>query len=363
MNCLYLHDRRERGPKISSWYIFHHISEELKRRGHQVNPYSITYNHTNDKNVHWSDEDWHKADILCTVFGHSEGPLKVAKGLGIPSFLEIGYACPQVVNDLIEKELNRLGLSKTETLMDVKNFSRSFYDLPTKIIGPGSKSYNEASYRQIGVQNAHFFQMGVDTDLYVPDFSLRSKDKIRFCLTAAALTFRKGAFYLANAWRKIPKKYHPKIELHLTGQIVDYTVTGKIITSLKNDYGNVFTHGFVSNTSKEYLKIHSFCDVMIFPTLGEGQAATVLEGLSFGLYPIVSPYTGTDFGGIPGVMLNSKPTVWESEIESAIENVIENFAQIRKTPSKLRAIARDRFKWSRFAIETVDFIEANAKHI
>ncbi|HOZ36478.1 MAG TPA: glycosyltransferase [bacterium] len=357
MNCLYIHNRRSAGPKESSWFTFHHISEEMERRGHLLAKYSVDYDMTNDEGGKIKDKDWLKADCLFTVFRQAEGPLKIARVKKIPSFLEINYACSQIVNPFMKKEIRRVGLGDDELRYEQTPVDKSLFDMVTYLIGAGN-NYTAETYKQYGIKNIKMFRAGIDYDYFVPDFEKRGRSKIKFTFTAAYPNFRKGFWHLAEAWKNLSRKYQEKIELHIFGSEPYAKGTIDAFNHMKN-FSNVFYHGFISNRESEYLKIHAEADCMLCPTFAEGQSATALEGMSFGLYPIISPYTGVDWNNVPKIMLSPEPKKWVNELCDAMKYVVDNYGQINKQMPNIRQCAIDDYRWKDFSHQVVDFIENN----
>ncbi len=368
MKCLVIHNRRASGPKESSWWTFHHISEELKRRGHLFAQYSIDFSLTDDAGTQITNRVWNEADFIFTVFRNGIAPLKIAKMRDIPSFLEINYACEQVATPFMEKEITRLGIGKDEIMYDHHNTNDDLYNSATNLIGAGNREYTEQTYRDHGLDHVKFFKAGIDCELFKPDFNLRSEHKktnprIRFTFTAAALAFRKGIIHTLRAWRSLPQEYHDKIELHFFGKPAYGKESIREYDAAMNDFKNIIHHPFMSNQSKEYIYEHGISDVMLCPAFAEGQSATALEGMAFGLYPIVSPYTGSDFEKMPGKILSKDPSSWVKEIADSIRYVVDNYEEVKKTAPLIRGHAMRTYRYEDFAREVIDFMEeVHQKH-
>lgn len=362
MKTIFIHDRRSLGPQESSWSTFHHISKELIKRDFLLGEYSIDYDFTNDDRQRITDSQWLKADSIITVFGKSFGPLEIAKARNIPSFLEINYACPETINPFMRKELNRLGLPDTEFTFEMQGLGKETYEKATWVIGAGNR-YTEKSYKDFGINNVKMFRAGINTELFKPNLPARSvrNNKVKFTFTAAGLTFRKGIYHVLEAWHKLPKRIHEKIELNLFG-ITASDIVKKRIDDAKKRYGNLFVRGFMPNSEPEYLSIHAESDCMLCPTLAEGQSATALESMAFGLYPIVSPYTGSDFDPMVSTMLSPDPEKWVAELAKAIVHVADNPAKIRSCAQQIRDTAVREYRYEDFSRDVVDFIESVHKN-
>ena len=58
---------------------------------------------------------------------------------------------------------------------------------------------------------------------------------------------------------------------------------------------NVTNHGWLPASSAEYRTLLESCDYLLFPSLEEGQAGTVLDAMACGVIPLISPNCGVDF--------------------------------------------------------------------
>jgi len=356
INCLYIHNRRIFGPKESSWFTFHHISKELERRGHEVAKFSVDFDMTTDEGRRITDADWNSADCIFTVFRDAEGPLKIARARDIPSFLEINYACGEIVQPFMGQEAERIGLnSKEELIYDFAGAGRETYELATYLVGAGNESYTEQTYKDFGVERVKMFRAAIDYDHFVPEFKERGK-KIRLTFTAASLNFRKGITYITEAWKKLPPTYHQKIELHMFGQAPFASGTQRYFEELLR-FPNVFHYGMISNQTEKYVHEHAISDVMLCPALAEGQSGTALEGLSFGLFPVVSPFTGLNLDGFEAKILSHDMSLWVNEIAETIKESVDNYIKIHEKGKRNRDLTIKKYHWRDFSGPFVDFIE------
>jgi glycosyltransferase involved in cell wall biosynthesis len=60
------------------------------------------------------------------------------------------------------------------------------------------------------------------------------------------------------------------------------------------DRPHVTNHGWLKPTSAEYRDLLEGCDYLLFPSLEEGQAGTVLDAMACGVIPLISPHCGVD---------------------------------------------------------------------
>lgn len=127
----------------------------------------------------------------------------------------------------------------------------------------------------------------------------------------------KGIDYTFEACKTLKNK-GVKTHLHFAGK---EEIEGQYIPKFKEEFGEDFTfHGIVSGKKKnELLKK---CDIFLLPSFYEGLPMSLLETMSFGLVPVVTPV-----GSIPtvvtdktnGLFINIKNT---ADIVEAIERLV-----------------------------------------
>ncbi len=68
------------------------------------------------------------------------------------------------------------------------------------------------------------------------------------------------------------------------------------LAALQAQLGDKLTvHGWVDSSAPEYVQLLRGYDVVVFPSLEEGQAGSVLDAMSQGLVPLITRQTGVDF--------------------------------------------------------------------
>ncbi len=68
------------------------------------------------------------------------------------------------------------------------------------------------------------------------------------------------------------------------------------LAALQAELGDkLVVHGWVDSSSPEYVQLLRGYDVVLFPSLEEGQAGSVLDAMSQGLVPLITRQTGVDF--------------------------------------------------------------------
>lgn len=142
--------------------------------------------------------------------------------------------------------------------------------------------------KEIGLINS-----GVNTDILVPDSSKLPTDKIRLLFCATDLGIRKGLFRLMSLWKKIAAIPElKKIELIVLGGNVSFK---KQANDFLQKYPEINYHGWIDSTSDEYRTILQSAHIILGLSLEEGQVGSILEAMSAGAIPLITPECGIPF--------------------------------------------------------------------
>ncbi|MEG2237058.1 MAG: glycosyltransferase [Akkermansia sp.] len=119
-------------------------------------------------------------------------------------------------------------------------------------------------------------------------------EKRRFLYIATEMTLRKGFDIICDLFTEA-YKHGVDFQLSLVGACNKefYTKKLELLRSILGDQLTIY--GWVESSSEEYSTILENHDFLIFPSLEEGQAGTVLDGMMRGIIPIVSQHAGVDF--------------------------------------------------------------------
>ncbi|MEA2440680.1 MAG: hypothetical protein QOH76_2104 [Thermoleophilaceae bacterium] len=83
--------------------------------------------------------------------------------------------------------------------------------------------------------------------------------------------------------------------LHVVGA-ASYPHYRRELAALEESLGDRMTnHGWVAAGSDEYRELRRRCQFLLFPSLEEGQAGTVLDAMQHGVIPLISANCGVDF--------------------------------------------------------------------
>lgn len=114
----------------------------------------------------------------------------------------------------------------------------------------------------------------------------------RMLYLASGIGLRKGFDIVIDMLESTNSK---DFHLDIVGKPTNNYYQAKIDRLLKR-YPRIITyHGYIPAKSAKYRKVLTSNDFLLFPSLEEGQAGTVIEGFHFGLVPLVSAEAGVDF--------------------------------------------------------------------
>ena len=141
----------------------------------------------------------------------------------------------------------------------------------------------------------HVINCGVDTHYFVPAVANQATPPVRFIFPATQLSLSKGTPFVFRAWRAIAEAF-PDAELWVIGQTKS-DIGIEEYTSLPR----VKFFGWIPPGVSTYRKLLQSAHYVVFPSLSEGQAGTLLEAMSCGCVPIATRASGIDadrYGGL-----------------------------------------------------------------
>lgn len=114
----------------------------------------------------------------------------------------------------------------------------------------------------------------------------------RILYVSTEMCLRKGFDILAELLRE---NKDSAIQVGIIGGAGDKTYRARL-EELRRIMGEKLTvHGWVDSSSDAYLQLLRSYDAVIFPSLEEGQAGSVLDAMSQGLVPLITRETGIDY--------------------------------------------------------------------
>ncbi len=107
--------------------------------------------------------------------------------------------------------------------------------------------------------------------------------------------------------------------LEIVGQPTNAHYERKLRELVKVLKGKASYRGWIDSSKKEYWKILSAADFLIFPSIEEGQAGTVLDALKVGAVPVLSTACGVDFSPLGNLELKLGSKTNRKILKRAIE--------------------------------------------
>lgn len=174
---------------------------------------------------------------------------------------------------------------------------------------------NENSMTNVRSLNAFFFDV-FDIDLSQKDFDLARKHFLWFGSSGA---IHKGLDLLIDIFSE-----RCDIYLHICGLSPDEKDFLSFYDKTLENCQNIVNHGFIDITSQAFQKLMYLCGAVVFPSVSEGGAASVLNTLANGgLIPIISKSTGLD--------LENYGIVFEKTCSGVVEQKINGFMKLSKS--------------------------------
>lgn len=164
-----------------------------------------------------------------------------------------------------------------------------------RIIIALSNSWKNFFVENCGIQEQKIvvFTNPVDTSSLIPPSQKSFEKKPLEIVTNGRLGRRKGTYECIRAIDSLNQEIKKNIHYSLTGD-GDKEEVKKLISSMNLEQ-NIEVHGWLSDD--ELLKIREKAHIFLLPSYNEGLPMALIEAMSLGLVPIVTPV-----GGIPEVV-------------------------------------------------------------
>ena len=120
------------------------------------------------------------------------------------------------------------------------------------------------------------------------------KDERRYLYAASEIGLRKGFDFIYEIFMD-DKMQSGDFHLDLVGAPSTSYYEAKIKNLEKRLGPKLTSHGWLNSSLADYRKVVEAADFLLFPSLEEGQAGTVIDALASGAVPILSRSTGIDF--------------------------------------------------------------------
>ncbi len=177
----------------------------------------------------------------------------------------------------------------------------------------------EDTYLHYGISNNKIITMNYGIDRSVFTAQKRIFDKITFIYPVTNKTLRKGYPFLIKAWEVIQERYD-NVELILVGE------TGGGDSIIEALPAGVMNYGYYKCGSHEHIELLNQAHYVIFPSLSEGQAGSLLEAMACGCVPIVTRQSGIDAEHYSGYVIEPLDDSLSDTIVEIVSRVISEHA-------------------------------------
>lgn len=210
---------------------------------------------------------------------------------------------PRFRNQQLRDFMTSAGISKAalSSWDEVDDSHTLAVTLADYIIGVGDNVvYNSYIENGVDKQTVKMINYGVGKPL--PTSKAKSN---RLVYVASDIGVRKGFDIICSIFSD-PKLKDKDFHLDIVGPLATDHHKKKMEQLLKKLGDKVTHHGWLDAHSTTYKKILSEAAFLVFPSLEEGQAGTVLDGLRQAIIPISSPNTGVPFSPLGQLELSTK---------------------------------------------------------
>ncbi len=186
---------------------------------------------------------------------------------------------------------------------------------------------------------------GVNKDILVPKKELRPNNKLRILYAAGQINIRKGLFSVMEIWDRfntLPEK-----------NIAELIVFGKPDAYFENDvkefvskHPHVTFHPRVDASSQEYRDVLCGSHIILCPSLEEGQVGTVLECMSTGCVPIITPACGIEITEKEGYLMRDPYDIENTAL--LIAHIASHKDILNEKSEATRAYIESHFDWKKF---------------
>ncbi len=222
--------------------------------------------------------------IFHALSGYAERPMLKAQRMGAIGVIERGCPHIDVQRELIAEEQSRLLKVKIPPHYKyVYDRMKREYDAADYIAVPSR--YSQRSFIEKGVDPKKVLVVPICREKNVAPPQIPKKLDHFTVLCTGGNFYRKGLFYLLEAWRKLDLK---DAELIFKGNVpkeFEYLLSGKTITRITRHLSD-------GEMAELYTKAHVFA----LPSIDEGFGMVVAEAMAAGLPVIVSENVGAADG-------------------------------------------------------------------
>jgi glycosyltransferase involved in cell wall biosynthesis len=242
---------------------------------------------------HWVKRQLNPGNHIISSYGYVNDSFRWTREHGGKTFLDGGNSHPENFWNILSEEHKRWNCPDPPVARH--HYERSLRMMPDVdfVLSPStfvSRSFLERGFKpEQMIKNVY----PIDMSCFKPPTGLRPKDRPFRVIAPGSLSLRKGTPYLLESFRMVLKKI-PNARLVLNRAVFDNVAPILARHSdLPIDWQPSLSHPQLAEKMRE-------CDLLVLPSLEDGFARTVTEGLACGLPVVTTPNTGASDTIIPG---------------------------------------------------------------
>jgi glycosyltransferase involved in cell wall biosynthesis len=241
----------------------------------------------------WVKRQLKPGDHIISSYGYANESFKWVRQNGGKAILSAGNSHPENFWTILVEEHRRWKCSNPP--IDRKHYERSIAMMSEVDYVFSPSTFVTNSFLSRGFKPEQILRdiYAVNMTHFKPPTGPRDKNRPLTVISTGALSLRKGAPYMLEAFRLVLKK-HPSARLRLTRQIDDSAIP---VLAKYADLPIDWAPGLPHPQLAERLQ---GSDIFVLASLEDGYARTVTEGLACGLPVITTPNTGASDVIIPG---------------------------------------------------------------
>ncbi len=242
---------------------------------------------------HWVKGQLSPGNHIISSYGYANASFRWVRAHGGKTFLDGGNSHPENFWAILTEEHRRWKCPYLPVARHHYERSRAMMSEVDFVLSPStfvSRSFLERGFKPEQILRNVY---PVDISHFKPPTGPRPKNRPLTVIAPGSLSLRKGTPYLLAGFRLVLKQI-PNARLVLNRAVFDNVA--EIIhqnADLPIDWQPTLTHPQLAEKMRE-------CDLLVLPSLEDGFARTVTEGLSCGLPVITTPNTGASDIVIPG---------------------------------------------------------------
>lgn len=288
----------------------------------------------------WVLRQLRPGDCVISSYGYANACFEFARTHGGRTFLDGGNAHIEQFWSILVEEHRRWNCPLPPVAPHYHERVRRMMPLVDFVLSPSShvtRSFLERGFKpgQI-LRNVY----PVDLSLFHPAAGPRPKDRPLTVIATGALSLRKGAPYLLEAFRLLHQR-HPSTRFRVIRVIHD-SVAPLLARyrDLPVEWSPPLPHAALAGLLRS-------ADVFVLPSLEEGLARAALEAMACGLQVVLTPNTGANDFVQPGVSGEVVPIRDSAAIADAVLKCAERVMAGREPPRRMvddRLFSVERFE-------------------